>query len=202
MSNLVKANFDVDLGKKVEEFSVKNKQFEGLEVDLGTYLKTTKTGKFQSKENEKVIFDQLNCVILGGRPQYNLWGKDGSPQEDTLLISVESHEEAINEFERLSAEDSVFGQLYSVKDIQERYIITLVNEDGNMYAINMSRGGKLDFGAYAKFLFNTHNCGANKVITKITTIEKTSGKNSWLGLKFEMISKLEEKVEPKAEGDK
>jgi len=178
--------FQVDLKAKVEEFKNKNKDFDLDFVELGTHLKLTKTGKFQSKDDEKVIFDNLTCVILSGRSQYVLWGKEGTPNADELLISADNIEDAVNVFESLATDDETFKHFYTLKDIKARYIITLIAEDGELYAINMSSSSKSALGNYSKSCIKK-GLGFSDVITKITTAERVKGKLAWVVLNFEII---------------
>jgi len=191
MSNVVKKeNFKVSLTEKVIDFKKKNQEFDLGFIELGTFLKLTKTGKLQSTENDKIVFNEINAVIVGGRSQFVLWGKEGTPQEDQLLFSTETEEEAVNALEELAAKDEMFSELYSRNDISARYIITLVGEDGNIYAINLSKSSKFEFGSYSKLIYSKHEAGVSEVITKISAQEKTSGKNSWIAAKFDFVEKL------------
>lgn len=187
VANVVKFDFKA----KVAEFHAKTAGFAGLAVDLGIPLKITKKGQLQNKNNEKQLWDSIECVLVSSKPFYNLWGKEGTPDADKLLFQVNSMEEAVNTYEEMSAEDPVFGQLYSKKDIQERLLITFVGSDENIYSLDLTRVGKGDFSKYVAGIFQTHGVGPTEVLTSIDTVEKTSGKNSWIAPRFNFVKKLE-----------
>ena len=180
----------INYAAKVASFKEKNAQFDLDFVELGTFLKISKTGKLQSKDDDAITFDAIKGVILEGKEQFTLWGKDDTPQDGELLIKENELEEAEAKFEELCAADDMFGALYSLSDIGPRYIITFVAEDGNLYAINMSKSSKYELGKHSKFCFVSLGVGLAEVVTKIGIQEKTGGKNSWLAFKFDYVSTL------------
>lgn len=182
----------IDYAAKIALFKEKTKEFDLDFVDLGTMLRLNAKGQFESKDNEEVVFNEMTVVILNGKPRFNLWGKDDSPQANELLFSCDSEEEAKNKFEEFCAEDAVNEQMYSWSDVSKRYIITFVSDDGQLYAIDMSATSKYAFGAYAKKLFNDHGVGPMEVVTKLGTETKKKDRNSWNVVTFEFLSKRDD----------
>ena len=108
--NLVaKESFAATFQKKMAKFQQLNADFDVDFVEMGMQLKLTKTGKFQVKDNEDIIFDKITGVLIKGTSQYVLWGEDGTPYADKgLLVNTETLEEAEAAFEQLAAEDEMF----------------------------------------------------------------------------------------------
>ena len=184
----------VNYGEMVASFK---KQNDGIELDfieLGMRINIAANGKFVQKDNESVTYDSIECVILSGKPNFALWGKDGSPQEDELLLTAESVDEAMAKFEELCT-DPVFAAMYEKDDIQEKYLITFVMNDGNIGAINMSKTSKWEFGNYAKQLFTQDKTTVKNVVTELTTEVRKKGKNSWNVIKFKKIRLIDDNGE-------
>lgn len=192
-NEVVESKFEmVDYGKKVEEFKAANENFDMDFVELGTMVKLNAKGQFQSKDDETLIFDEMKVVILEGKSQFVLWGKEGTPREDELIFAVDDIEEAESRFENLVAEDEVFEEMYEMSDVSKRYIIMFVAEDGELYGMNMPQTSKYEFGTYAKSVFRELKTGVNKVITRMKTEARTRDKNSWNVVTFELIGKLDD----------
>jgi len=183
----------VDYTSMVKAFRKKNQEFDLDMVDLGIRLTIDPKGRFQNKDDENDVHDSMAVVILSGAAKFNLWGEDGTPDEGTLLITADTLEEAENAFDELSAGENgeVFGQIYSKSDISQRYIITFAADDGNLYAIDMSKSSRFSFTNYVKMLFTSKSLGVSEVITKLTTEGRKKGKNTWNVVVFTFVEVLD-----------
>lgn len=194
MSNELQVNegnkgIAINYAAKIDEFKAKNKEFDLDFVDLGTYLRINSKGQLEGKDNPDLKFDTIQAVVISGKSKYNLWGADGSPDENELLFSVESVEEAKAELEELCS-DPLKAELYSWKEVSKRYIITFIAQDGNIYSIDMSQTSKFSFANYIKQLFNHHSLGMSDVVTEISTEEKKKDRNSWSVITFKFLRKV------------
>jgi len=184
------SNFDY--AAKMKDFKEKNKGFDLDYVDMGTYLKINSKGQFYEADDDKKIYDSLDAVIVSGEPQFVLWGKEETPEEGKLLISQKTQEEAEEQFEEIAANGSVemFGQLYDKSDIAQRYIITFMTAEGKLYAVNMSKSSKKNFGKYSKSIYLDKDLGLQEVLTRISTVAMSYEKNHWNAVSFELIEKI------------
>ena len=193
-----KGSFAVDITAKLEDFNKKISRFGLKNLQLGIDLKITTTGKIQSRENEAIVFDSLNCVIVAGHSQFVLWGEEGTPEEGKLLIDEKNIDDAHCEYEKLvmggiegiEGSEVTFEKMYTANNINERFVLTILGEDGNVYSLNMSKSSKREFEKYVKLCYGTVNETPEKVITCISVQAMSYEKNNWSAYRFKFIEKL------------
>ena len=159
-------------------------------VTLASWLYIDGKGCFYNKDSEEVYGDKLNVVIGGGQERYTMWGKEGTAQAQTCVITADTREQAEIMFNKLAAEDDKFdASQYTYEDIKEGYIAQLVTEKSMgsdmpeilVYAMPVT--AKYNFKAFVAKLFKGQYPGFKKgtsataVIIQMTTVSKKFGAN-------------------------
>ncbi len=196
----VKENKAVGAVNPIEAFKEANPGMEFDEVNLGVPLKINSKGQFCAKQDETVVFNEFKeIIVLSGKPQFVLWGKDDTPDEGELLIDAENLIDARDAFAARCADakmGEVFKATYKEDDISHRYTIQFMAEDGNCYELNMSNTSRKAYKKYATQLFNgflgaPRQTGVAVCVTKMTTEAKSWEKVNWNQCKFEFVRKIE-----------
>lgn len=183
---------------------------DGLDFDfvtLGTWLYVSKKGNFITKDSNGdplVDFgDTLDVVIGKGEQRWMLWGGEKTPEANILIAAKRDKEEAIIDLENFLNEHPDARERYDANSLKFCYIAYLVpvmtlssNEDiPDIYLMNFSTTNSYAWGNYAK---NTYlgqfkqfgiptRTAVNRIVTRMTTEEKSNGNNSWIGLKFDPV---------------
>ncbi|TVX92260.1 hypothetical protein [Paenibacillus agilis] len=186
---------------------------EGLDLDyvrMGQYLKISKKGNFVEARDELVSYgDTIDVVVAKAEKRYTLWGLEESPEDGVLIVSDPVEADAIAALESWLSQNPERAADYSIKDIQLRLTTFIVPVHANgqvmlgpdqaptIYLMSFAQGDTFGFGNYAMGIFDGKsksigvpaNTGANKVVTRMVTEERTraGSKDSYLGLKFECL---------------
>lgn len=189
-----------------EDFKAVN---DGLDMDfvrMGTWLVVNKKGVFLEKDDESVKYgDTIDVVIGQGEKRWSLWGEKDSPEDGQLLTACKERADAEAELQAFLAEHPDAASRYSINDIELRYMAFVVpvatlgkEEFPKVYLMSFPPTTTISWGHYAMKIFNggfkavgiPARTGANKVVTRLTTVEKKSATDatiSWLALEFEAV---------------
>lgn len=189
-----------------EDFLIINADMDFDFVNVGTWLYVDKKGNFVEKDaNDAVVEswgDQLDVVVGYGEQRWTLWGKKETPEEGILITAKRDRAEAEEELMAFLQEHPEAQTRYDRNSLDLRYIayivptITLV-PDGfpKIYLLSLPKTTTIAWGKYAQGIYLGKaakvqvppRTGVNRVVTRLTTSEKTSGNDSWIGIDFETV---------------
>lgn len=190
---------------------------EGMDFDfvnIGTWLSVDKKGNFVVRDQDKVVLsdfgDTLDVVIGKGEKRYMLWGDSESPEDGVLIAVNQNQEAAIQQLEEFLEAHPEARERYNADSVKLTYLAYLVpiftlssgEEMPEIYLMAFSQTTTFSWGNYSKniFLGKFKNLGipartaVNRVVTRLTTVEKTSKTNastSWIGVKFDPVGMFE-----------
>jgi hypothetical protein len=189
-----------------EDFLAVNDGMDFDFVNIGTWLYIDKKGNFVEKDaNDTVIEnygDQLDIVVGYGEKRWTLWGDSESPEKGVLITAKRDRAEAEEELMAFLQEHPDAQTRYDVKSLDLRYIayvvpvVTLVpNDFPKIYLLGMPKTTTIQWGKYAQGIYLgkgvkamvPSRTGVNRVVTRMTTSEKSSGNDSWIGVDFEAV---------------
>lgn len=182
---------------------------EGMDFDfvnIGTWLNISKKGNFVEKDsNDTVIEDYSDCidVVVGyGEKRWTLWGKKESPEEGQLIVAKRDREEAEQDLQSFLEENPEAQTRYDLKSLELRYIAYIVpvvtlRPEGfpKIYLMSFPTTTTIQWGKYAQGIYLGKGVkamvpprtGVNRVVTRMTTVEKGEGDKSWVGVDFEAV---------------
>lgn len=180
---------------------------EGLDLDfvyMGTWLIFNKKGVFHEKDNPDVAYgDHIDVVIGQGEKRWSLWGLQDSPEDGQLIVSCKEKVDAEAALAVWLEANPDAATRYSMDDLELRYMGYVVpvsslgkgDEMPKIYIMSFAPTNTIAFGKYAQGLYmgNYKNMGvpqrtgANKVVTRITTVDKKGKNTSWIGLEFQPV---------------
>lgn len=189
-----------------EDFLAVNADMDFDFVNIGTWLYIDKKGNFVEKDaNDAVIEnygDHLDVVVGYGEQRWTLWGKKDTPEEGMLITAKRGREEAEEELLAFLQEHPEAQTRYDNKSLDLRYlayivpVVTLV-PDGfpKIYLLSLPKTTTIQWGKYAQGIYLGKatkalvppRSGVNRVVTRMTTSEKSSGNESWIGIDFEAV---------------
>lgn len=189
-----------------EDFLAVNEDMDFDFVNIGTWLYIDKKGNFVEKDaNDSVIEtygDQMDVVVGYGEKRWTLWGKKDTPEEGVLITAKREREEAEEELAAFLQEHPDAQTRYDAKSLDLRYIAYIVPvrtivPDGfpKIYLLGMPKTTTIQWGKYAQGIYLGKGAkalvpprtGVNRVVTRMTTSEKGSGNETWIGIDFEAI---------------
>ena len=182
---------------------------EGMDFDfvnIGTWLSIDKKGNFVEKDaNDAVIEnygDSMDVVVGYGEKRWTLWGKQESPEEGQLIVAKRDKEEAEQELTAWLEENPEAQCRYDLQSLELRYmayivpVVTLHPDDfPKIYLMSFPLTTTISWGKYAQGIYLGKakkvmvpaRTGVNRVVTRMTTSEKSSGNNGWIGIDFEAV---------------
>lgn len=193
------------LYKIKEEFVAIN---EGIELDfvyMGDRLKIDAKGNFVEADDETAKFgDNIDVVVGAGQKLFSLWGAKESPEEGKLIVAEDTMEKATEVLDAYLESNPEAADRYGADDIKLRFVTYFVpveaiasgEEFPQIYLMTFPMTTTIGFGKYAMKLFKgkykangiPSNTAVNRVVTRLTTVEKKgSGNDSYIGIEFEGV---------------
>ncbi|WP_371380872.1 hypothetical protein [Sporomusa aerivorans] len=182
---------------------------EGMDFDfvnIGTWLYVSKKGKFVEKDsNDDVVEDygdSIDVVVGYGEKRWTLWGMKESPEEGQLIVAKRDREEAEQDLQAFLEENPEAQTRYDLKSLELRYIAYIVpvvtlQPEGfpKIYLMSFPSTTTIQWGKYAQGIYLGKGVkamvpprtGVNRVVTRMTTVEKGEGDKSWIGIDFEAV---------------
>lgn len=181
---------------------------QGMDFDfvhMGEWLTKDSKGNFVEKEDESVNYGDTIDVVFGyGEKRYSLWGFDDTPEEGQLIVAEATLEAANEAFESYLAINPDAVERYNYDDIKLRYMAMIVPvnslKDGEfpqIYNLSLSPSDTIIFGRWAMSVYQgkglakevgiKRGTGINKIVTRLTTVERKSKSNAaqkWTGIDF------------------
>lgn len=186
-----------------EDFQAVN---AGVDVDfvyMADWLLVNKKGEFYERDDEKVNYgDTIDVVIAAGEKRWTLWGQQDSPEDGLLIVAEREKEEAEEALDNWLMDNPEAAERYAKDDLELRYVAYIVpveslmdSEFPQVYLMNFPKSDTIAFGNYTMQIYKGKyrnvgvpaRTGVNKVVTRITTVERESGNNSWIGRDFEAV---------------
>jgi hypothetical protein len=177
-------------------------------VNIASWLVMDKKGNFVVKEtkdkpNPISYGDKIDVVVGVGEKRWQLWGLEGSPEDGKLITARKEYEEAAAELTAWLVENPEALERYDVNMLELCYLLYIVpvstlspNKLPKLYIMPLSQTATKDWGNYMKAVYMGHyeetlglpeRTGVNKVVTRISSEEKSSDKFTWLGQVFQPI---------------
>lgn len=195
---------------------------QGLDLDfvrMGDWLVIDSKGNFVEKDDESVKFgDSIDVVFGYGEQRYSLWGAEGSPEDGELIVADRDREKALEMFGEWLANNPDAADRYDESDVKLRYMAYIVpvntlgpDEFPQIYLKSLSQTDSFGFGKFAMACFQgkykkTANIPArtaiNKIVVRMTTVERKKGTTKWTGIDFTPIGIFDPKdfgIDPEAE---
>lgn len=177
---------------------------EGLDMDfvyMGTWLIFNKKGVFIEKDNEQMAYgDHIDVVIGQGEKRWSLWGLQDSPEDGQLIVACRERADAEAALAAWLEANPDAATRYDLDDLELRYMAYVVpvstlgnpEEMPKIYIMSFAPTNTIAFGKYAQALYKgdyrnmgvPQRTGVNKVVTRITTVDKKGKNTSWIGLDF------------------
>jgi len=186
-----------------EEFVEANADLDMDFVFMGTWLTIDKKGNFVEKDDETVKYgDSIDVVFGQGEKRWSVWGLKDSPEDGTLIVACKEKPEAEAQMTAWLEANPEAQSRYTLDSLELRYmafvvpVSTLNPEDfPKVYLMSFSPTATLDYGKYAMAVFGGRyklmgvkaRTGINKVVTRLTTAEKTGKKFDWIGIDFTAV---------------
>lgn len=177
----------------------------GLDVDfvyMADWLLVNKKGQFYERDDEDVNYgDTIDVVIAAGEKRWTLWGQQDSPEDGLLIVAEREKEDAVAALGNWLQENPEATERYAKDDLELRYVAYIVpieslkDEFPQVYLMNFPKSDTIGFGNYTMRVYKGKykemgvpaRTGVNKVVTRITTVERENGNNSWIGRDFEAV---------------
>jgi len=180
---------------------------DGLDMDfvyMGSWLVINKKGNFIEKDDETVGYgDSIDVVIGQGEKRWSLWGLEKSPEEGQLIVACKEKEDAEEQLAAWLEENPEAQSRYSINDLQLRYMAYVVPvstlgpvDFPKIYLMSFAPTVTITWGKYAMNVYQGKyknagipaRTGVNKIVTRLTTVEKEGkGNNSYLAIEFEAV---------------
>ncbi|WP_371366259.1 hypothetical protein SRRS_06980 [Sporomusa rhizae] len=182
---------------------------EGMDFDfvnIGTWLYIDKKGNFVEKDSNNAVIenygDSIDVVVGYGEKRWTLWGKKESPEEGVLITSKREKEEAEQELRAFLEENPEAQTRYDEGSLDLRYVayvvpVSTLTADGfpKIYLLGFPKTTTIQWGKYAQGIYLGKGVtamvpprtGINRVVTRMTTSEKGSGDQTWVGIDFEAV---------------
>jgi hypothetical protein len=175
----------------------------GLDLDfvrMGDWLVINSKGNFVEKEDENISYgDTLDVVVGYGEQRYTLWGHEDSPESGQLIVADPDREKALADLGEYLAQNPEAAERYDEDDVKLRYmayvvpVSTLTPDDfPKIYLMSFSQTDSFGWGRYAMNCFQgkykamgvPSRTAANKVVTRLKTVERKQESRKWIGIDF------------------
>lgn len=182
---------------------------EGMDFDfvnIGTWLNISKKGNFVERDSNDAVVedygDKFDVVVGYGEKRWTLWGKSESPEEGQLIVAKRDKQEAEQELQAFLEENPEAQTRYDLKSLELRYIAYIVPVETlkpsgfpKIYLMSFPSTTTIQWGKYAQGIYLGKGAkamvpprtGVNRVVTRMTTVEKGEGDKSWIGIDFEAV---------------
>lgn len=187
---------------------------DGMDLDFvrfGDWLKINKKGQFIERDNEDVNYgEDIDVIIAHGEQRWTLWGIKESAEDGVLITAGRTQEESVEQLAAWLEANPGKEAEYTADMIRLCYLAqivpvqSLVMEEGetlddllpSVYLFSFSPTDTYEVGHYAGKLFmgkyKTANIpkrtALNSVVTRITTEEKKSKNNEWIGVNLRPVT--------------
>lgn len=185
------------------DFLVVNDGMDFDFVNIGTWMTISKKGNFVEKDRDGNVLedygDTLDVVIGKGEKRWTVWGEKDSPEDGVLIVAEQDKEVAEQKLTEWLQENKGAQARYNLNSLELRYIafvipiVTISKDDlPKIYLMSFPKTTTLDWGRYAQNIYMgkfkhigiASRIGVNKVVTRMTTSEKGSDNNTWIGIDF------------------
>ncbi len=186
---------------------------EGVEVDfvrMGEWLLIDKKGNFVDKkekdEKGKGISygDHIDVVVGQGEKRWSLWGAEKSPEDGMLIVAEKELTDAQAALSSWLETNPQASDRYSLESLELRYMCMVVpvdslspeNDFPDVYIMGFAPTATIAFGKYTMAVYQgkfkgigiPSRTGVSKVVTRLTTSEKSgSGNTSYIGIDFDAV---------------
>ncbi|WP_371374466.1 hypothetical protein [Sporomusa aerivorans] len=182
---------------------------EGMDFDfvnIGTWLSIDSKGNFVEKDSNDAVVanytDSFDVVVGYGEKRWTLWGEQKSPEEGLLIVAKRDKEEAEQELTAWLQENPDAQCRYNLQSLELRYLAYIVpvstlspDDFPKIYLMSFPLTTTISWGKYAQGIYLGNGkkvliparTGVNRVVTRMTTSEKSSGNNKWTGIDFEAV---------------
>ena len=167
----------------------------GMDLDfvyLGSWLVVNGKGQFVDSDDESINYgDEIEVVVAQGNQKFMVWGKEKTPEANTVLVAEDTKEKAVEMLNSLlEARPELEG--YDEDSIQSKYLAYIIpveslkEEVPKVYLLSMPSTAKIKYGKYAfdrlfkggyKAIGIPAKTAVSKVITKIVTKEQKNNDN-------------------------
>lgn len=189
-----------------QDFLVVNEGMDFDYVNIGTWLNISKKGNFVEKDSNDTVIedygDSLDVVVGYGEKRWTLWGKKESPEDGQLIVAKRDREEAEQELQAFLEENPEAQTRYDLKSLELRYIayvvpVVTLQPEGfpKIYLLSFPKTTTIQWGKYAQGIYLGKGVkamvpprtGVNRIVTRMTTVEKGEGDQAWIGIDFEAV---------------
>ena len=189
-----------------QDFLAVNEGMDFDYVNIGTWLTISKKSNFVEKDRDGNVLedygDSLDVVIGKGEKRWSLWGEKESPEDGILIVAEQDKAVAEEKLAEWLQENPDAQTRYDLHSLELRYIayvvpiVTISNTDfPKIYLMSFPKTTTIDWGKYAQAIYMgkrkdvgiSSRTGVNKVVTRMTTSEKGSNNNTWVGIDFTAV---------------
>lgn len=181
---------------------------EGLDMDfvrMGDWLTIDKKGNFVEAGDDGENFgDNIDVVIGLGEKRWSLWGLEKSPEDGVLIVAEKELADAQTNLAAWLEENPQAQERYSLEDLELRYMAYVVpvaslspDDFPKVYLMSFSPTATIEYGRWAMGVFQGKakgvgvpaRTGVNRIVTRLSTSEKESRRNSnsWIGIDFTAV---------------
>lgn len=177
----------------------------GLDLDfvyIGDWLKVSKKGDFVERDDEDINYgDSIDVVIAMGEKRWTLFGEENSPEDGQLLVAEQEQEDAEAALGEWLMTNPEAAERYNADDLELRYVAyvvpveSLTNEFPQVYLISFPKSTTIGFGKWTMQVFKgkykdqgvPSKTGINKIVTRMTTVERKGNNFEWIGIEFDAV---------------
>lgn len=181
---------------------------EGLDMDfvrMGDWLTIDKKGNFvEAGDNGENFGDNIDVVIGFGEKRWSLWGLEKSPEDGQLIVAEKELADAQTQLAQWLEENPQAQERYKLEDLELRYMAYVVpvaslspDDFPKVYLMSFSPTATIEYGRWAMGVFQGKaksmgvpaRTGVNRIVTRLSTSEKESRRNSnsWIGIDFTAV---------------